>query len=264
MKTPLLLVPALLLLAAPVSAGPSIQHSRLYLTRPLVDAPDLDATGSVTVKSWFGGDREQLSVKVAHVLPQLGLELWIDDGTATFVDIGPLVGTSSKKFVADTKTGQLPLGKTLAELAGLSVEVRAGSTVVLRSAVPAFVDDGKTKSATEYLDLAENSPNKGAEGHITAIGNDQEGVQVLRVKIRGLGFKSFVYSLWIEDDQGQMTLVGPLLKYGQHKAHVVVQTRAGDALPLGVLYVHQIVGRKIEIHDQNDVVYLEELVPPLH
>ena len=266
MKTPrcLLLVPALLVCAASASASPNVQTTRLYLTRPALNAPDLDAKGSVLVRSWNGGDRELLEVKVGKVAGPLQLELWIADDTQTLAFVGNLSLGATKSWKADTGKGQaLPFDDTLAELAGRPLEVRLGTDVLLSTMVPAFVQDNKTKSAHEHLDVAPGSPNKGAHGVITVTGNDQSGVQFIRVKAKGLGFKSFNYIVWIENDVGTMVPVAALDQYALNKGRFVRNTRVGSPLPLGVLYVHEIIGRKIEVRDQNDTVYLEEFVPPL-
>ncbi|WP_174243866.1 hypothetical protein, partial [Escherichia coli] len=107
------------------------------------------------------------------------------------------------------------------------------------------------------------SPNQGCQGIIKIKANDQRGLQYLRIKAKDLGWQSFTYYLWIEDDLGDMVEVAALDQYGKRKGRITRNTRAGTALPLGALYLDDISGRKIEIRDQNGVTYLEEVIPPL-
>jgi len=259
-----LIVPVLLLLAEVAAAAPDVQSTRLFLTRPDAGAPDLDATGIVWVRSYDGGDRERFDIRVHHVTLQSAHELWIDDGTGLMVFVADLSGGKSKKLSLDTAKGEsLPLDLTLADLVGRRVEIQVNGEILLESAVPAFVNDNDHKFAKEYLDVAADSPNQGAQGEIRVKGNDQRGLQYLRLKAKDLGFQSFNYSVWVEDEVGTMVEVAPLEQYALRKGRLLRSTRAGLALPLGALYLSEIVGRKIEVRDQNGTVYLEEVIPPL-
>jgi len=255
---------ALLLLAAHVDAQANVQSTRIYLTRPELMAPDLDATGAIVIKSYDGGDREIFEVRIQKVTAQPVHELWIDDGGGTMTFVSNLAGGKSKKYAVDTqKGGTLPFGLTLAELAGRHLEVQVNGEVLLSSDVPAFVLEDKHKFAEENLDVAPGSPNLGAQGAIKVKANDQRGLQWFRIKAKDLGWQSFAYFLWIENDEGEMVLAAPLEQYGKRKGRLFRCTRAGTALPLGALYIDDITGRKIEVRDQNGTTYLQEFVPPL-
>lgn len=264
MNTPrLLILPAVLLLAGQAAAA-NVQTTRLFLTRPDAGAPDLDATGLVWVRSYDGGDRERFDVRVHKVTGQSTHELWIDDGLGTMVFVADLAGGKSKKYSVDTLDGEaLPLGETLADLVGRRVEIQVNGEVLLSSVVPAFVQEDVHKFSKEYLDLASGTPNLGAQGVIRVKANDQKGLQYLHLKAKDLGFQSFTYTVWVEDEVGTMVEVAPLEQYAKRKGRLLRSTRAGVALPLGALYLDEIVGRKLEIRDQNDVTYLEEVIPPL-
>lgn len=260
----LLLVPALLLLAGSAAASPNVQSTRLFLTRPVSGAPDLDATGSVWVRSYDGGDRERFDLRIQNVLPGMVHELWVADETDTLVFIAELEGGKSKKYTVDTDDGEtLPLGLTLAELAGRRLEVQVEGQLLLQSVVPTFVDDAKLKSATEVLDVAAGSPNLGAQGKLFVKANDKQGLQFLRLKAKDLGFQSFSYTLWIDDGEGTMVDVGAIEQYGKRKGRFVSNTRSGKPLPLGVLYLSDIVGRSIEVRNNLGQVILDEKIPPL-
>jgi hypothetical protein len=266
MNTPrvLLVSPLLLLLAGPASALADVQSTRIFLTRPVSGAPDLDADGSLLIRSYDGGDRERFDVRIHHVLPGVVHELYIEDGEEQFVLVAELEGGKSKKFSADTAQGEiLPLEATLAELTGRALEVRVDGEVLLSTVVPAFVDDAAHKSAKEQLDVADGSPSGGAQGVIFAKANDKNGLQFLRLKVKDLGFQSFAYTLWVEDTEGTLVPAGSIEQYGKRKGRYVSNTRTGKPLPLGELYIDDLAGRKLEIRDQNDAVYLEEVVPPL-
>ncbi len=264
MNTHVLIVPALLLLASPLAAAADVQSTRLYLTRPDAGAPDLDATGIVWVRSYDGGDRERFDIRVHKVTLQSAHELWIDDGEGTMVFVGSLSGGKNKKYAVDTAKGDsLPLDATLAELVGRRIEVQVNGEILLESAVPAFVSNAKHEFAKEFLDIAAGSPNQGAQGVIRVKGHDKRGLQYLHIKAKDLGFQSFNYALWVEDELGDMLEVAPIEQYGKRKGRIVRSTRAGVALPLGALYLDEIVGRRVEIRDQNGTIYLEEVIPPL-
>lgn len=260
----LLLVPALLLLAGSAAASPNVQSTRLFLTRPVSGAPDLDATGSVWVRSYDGGDRERFDLRIQNVLPGMVHELWVADETDTLVFIAELAGGKSKKFSVDTDDGEtLPLGLTLAELAGRRLEVQVEGQLLLQSVVPTFIDDAKLKTATEILDVAAGSPNLGAQGKLFVKANDKQGLQFLRLKAKDLGFQSFSYTLWIDDGEGGMVEVGAIEQYGKRKGRFVSNTRNGKPLPLGVLYLSDIVGRTVEVRNNLGQAILDEKIPPL-
>jgi len=262
--TRILTVPALLLLAGQAVASDNVQSTRIFLTRPETGAPDLDATGYVLIRSYDGGDRERFDVRAQKVTLNEAVELWIDDGTNTMTFVATLVGNKGKKYSVDTKKGEvLPFDLTLAELAGRALELRVMDEVQLQSAVPTFVADAKHKFAKELLDVAPDSPALGCSGSIKIKANDQRGLQYFRIKAKDLGWQSFTYYLWVEDDKGQMQYFAPLEQYGKRKGRILRSTRAGTALPLGALYLDDITGRKVEVRDQNDVTYLEEVIPPL-
>ena len=255
---------ALLLLAGDLAAQSNMLHTRLFLTRPEVGAPDLDATGAVKIRSYDGGDREVFEVRVQKVTLQSAHELWMDDGLGTMTFVANLSGGKSKKFVADTKLGDpLPFDLTLAELAGRRIEVQVAGELLLSSAVPTFVIEDKHKFAEEHMDVPPASANQGAQGMIKVKANDQRGLQYMRVKIKDIGFQSFTYNVWIEDAKGEMVESHEIVQYAKRKGRIVISTRAGTSLPLGALYLDDISGRKIEVRDQNGTVILEEFVPPL-
>lgn len=260
----ILLASSLLLLAASSAAAADVQSTRIFLTRPVSGAPDLDADGSLLVRSYDGGDRERFDVRIHHVEPGVVHELYVEDGSEQMVLVAVLEGGKNKKFSADTAKGDiLPLEATLAELTGRTVEVRVGSEVLLHSVVPAFVDDGVHKSAKEVLNVAAGSPNGGAQGVLFVKANDKNGLQFLRLKAKDLGFQSFAYTLWVADAEGVMVPAGSLEQYGKRKGRYISNTRTGKPLPLGELYVGDLAGRKVEVRDQNGAVYLQEVVPPL-
>jgi hypothetical protein len=257
-------LPALLLLAGDIAAQSNVVTTRLFLTRPEFGAPDLDAKGYVRIRSHDGGDREVLEVRAFKITLQSAHELWMDDGLGTMTFVANLSGGTTKKFVADTQKGDpLPFDLTLAELAGRRIEVQVNGELLLASAVPTFVVEDKHKFAEEHLDVPPTAPNQGAQGMIKVKANDQRGLQYLRIKAKDLGWQSFTYNLWIEDEKGQMVESVEFVQYGKRKGRIILNTRAGMSLPLGALYLDDISGRKVEIRDQNGLVVLEEFIPPL-
>jgi len=260
----LLFVPALLLLAGSAVAAPNVQSTRIYLTRPVSGAPDLDASGSLLVRSHDGSDRERFDVRIHDVTPGSVHELYVEDESEQFVLVAVLAGGKNKTYSADTKQDEpLPLEATLAELVGRDVEVRVAGEVLLHTVVPAFVDDGAHKSAKEILELAAGTPNQGAQGIIFVKANDKHGLQFLRLKAKDLGFQSFAYTVWVDDGEGTMVEAGSIEQYAKRKGRFISNTRTGKPLPLGVLYLDDLAGRKIEIRDQLGAVYLEEFIPLL-
>jgi len=263
--TSLLVVPVLasaLLAGAPLT--PNVQFTRIYLTRPVAGAPDLDARGALVIRSYDGGDRERWDIKASKLVPGMDAQLYVEDAGEQMVLVGTLQGGATKHYSLDTAKGDvMPLGGTLADLVGREVEVRVAGVVLLHTAVPAFVDTAVHESGKEFLDVAAGSPNQGCQGVVWVKAHDKNGLQFLRLKAKDLGWQSFDYTLWVEDDKGQMVEIGPVDQYAKRKGRFDANTRSGKPLPLGVFYVESLVGRKLEVRDQNGVVYLEEVIPPL-
>ena len=191
-----LLVPVLassLLLAGTPVQTPDVQFTRVFLTRPIANAPDLDARGSLVVRSYDGGDRERFTLQASKLDKGGVYEVLVEDETEQMVLVGTLQGPgATKKFALDTKDGDvMPLGATLTELVGRTVEVHVDGMVMLRTAVPEFVDVAVHQSGKEFLDLPPGAPNLGAQGALWVKSHDKNGLQFLQLKAKDLGWQSF-------------------------------------------------------------------------
>jgi FG-GAP repeat len=95
------------------------------------------ASGKLKIRDEPASGRHRLELKVKKIPKSASLTLWMEDGpgSGTMVQVGDL---EKLKLKRDTKKGDpLPFGVACGvDLAGRVVEVREGSTVILRGTIP--------------------------------------------------------------------------------------------------------------------------------
>jgi len=258
------------------SAAASTEWSRQYLVRPSSDVPDLDAKGWVRVFSNEDAGRERIDVRIQRVAASDVVSLLLEDPEkrGSFTVIGELAGKANKKLLIDTKKGDaLPYGvESGFDLAGLRVILALGAEpdvedpiVLLTGVMPEFVEANKTLTGKDNLDVHPDSPHKPtANGEIRIRANDKGGLQRILIKVKGVGFQSFNYRVFMDDGEGTMVEVAPLTQYAKRKGRFIRNTRQGDPLPFDELFLNALLERKIEIRDQVGTVHLQEFVPLLN
>jgi hypothetical protein len=248
-----------LLVVSPAFAAPG-HSTRIYLTRPFTNPPDLDAKGSLTVRDL--GSHQRFELRVRDVFADAQLSLFVADETDTPVFVSALPAGSSRKLLLDTLEGDpMPLGLTLAELAGHAVQVVDGSDlVVLQTVVPEIAVDPGTTVANKVMEVNPDSPFPGAWGKMHIVFSKQSGVQSLRLRMSHVGFGSYAYTLWVEDEKGQMVEAGPIEKLAKTIGRFRANTALGEPLPLNATSLAELAGRTVEVRNQDGDVRRGETV----
>jgi len=257
-------------LAVPLGAmgnGNQKQDVQISLMRP-ADSPDGDAKGTLRARSDKKGER--FDVKAMKVDAGAVLDLWMEDAVDSdvFVLVATLEGGTEQKFSVDTKKGDaLPFDAEMNEdLVGRDVEVRAGAEVVLAGTMPPMDLSKKPVKAKFDLEVPEVDPPapdmKAAVKMRSKPNKGQERIDIKAKKVPFADGKSF--HVFIEDavDSDVLVDVGELEQNGGKPAgRYKRDAKKGQMLPFGVAQVTQLGGRRIEIRDELDAVYLEGEIP---
>ncbi|MBM3984332.1 MAG: hypothetical protein FJ296_01360 [Planctomycetes bacterium] len=257
----------LLLVAAALVPDARASTTRNYFTRPVALAPDLNARGSLTVRSKSAGASECFEVRLRKMDPDLPLSVRVADGDDEFGGwLAPLPDGAARKLVLDTSKGdELPFGESLSDLAGRRVQiVDDNDTVVLETVLPTILDAPVGAVLTEVMNKNPDSDFKQANGTVRFINKPKSGKQFIRVRVGGISFKSKSFSLWVEDDAEQMVKVAPIDKSGKNQGMYRAYTRYGDPLPLGVPYLADLSEREIQVradqpHPDGELLLTEQV-----
>src|SRR5262249_22348878 len=133
--------------------------ARAEMVRP-ADSPYDDSRGViVAVKR---ADSEALRIEVGHLAPATHYEVFLgNDGDGTQIGDFTANDGGGASMTRDTATGgELPLGDSLADLAGRHVEIRHEGVVVLLGAIPSVGDHQDV--APVHEDVREHDADTGA------------------------------------------------------------------------------------------------------
>jgi hypothetical protein len=208
-------------------------------------ASDADVYGHVEVRSRDG--REKFTVEAEHLDAGAVIEVIVEDGAATLVSAGTATAGTTGEAELELDTGDgatLPAGaSTVAGLAGRAVEVRdAAGGVLLTGTVPAVdASSGNAKASSKFED-----DSTGASGKSEMKVQGRTGRQRFRLEAKGLPADAAA-ELWLDDGTGTFVQVASVATNGGGKAKFRLDTRKGDALPLGVTDLQELSGRAFEV-----------------
>lgn len=268
-----LLVPSL----AAQGGGQDKQDVTTCLVRP-ADPVDADAKGTLRLRSdeKQGQPRHRIDLATKKVDTAVEHVLWVEDGepVPAFLEIGPLAKSGGTlKFKLDTSKGDEltafgPGVDELSDLAGRAVEVRAGTDVVLRGVMPAFVAKGKPDKGQAKLDASAGSPDDDAKGDIKLMSKPWKCDDSIEMKVQKLDFSEGPFAVRLEQtvDGGDFIHVGEIDQLGKSSnGRWRVRTKQGDALPLGAASVADLEGLLLQVGVQVDELtftsYLEVEIP---
>ena len=249
--------------------GNGNQDSQSCLVRPDDNAPDDNAKGTVRIRS-KGNNSERFDVHAIKVDKDEEHHLWIEDplDSDTFTDLGDLPGDGgSQKLALDTKKGDtLPLGVTsVEELIGRRIEVRHGDDVELEGDVPPFGLDKKSKKEKVTLDAEPDDPQPDVTATLEMRSKENKGQERIILTVKKIDFDDGPFDVWVEDGAATNVFVneGDLEQLSEHKGRYRRDCQKGQALPGDVMFVGELEGRRIQVRDGDDVVYLEGTIPSL-
>jgi hypothetical protein len=221
--------------------------SNTYLTRP-ADGPDSDARGTLKVKD--SPKASLFSIKLKKLDPSATFTLWLEDpeDPGVFAMFDETLGR--KKWKINTARGdELPNGaKSVADLAGLGLQVRNGENVVVLEGVIPAPGTKKMKKQKGKLE-APGSPS--AQGDVEADGT------TVRVRVRKAEKGS--YDVFLEEDDESMSDVGKLAVGTNGSGQWTICAKKGDPVPVDCDGYGDLGERKIEIRDGDDVVFEGEI-----
>lgn len=210
---------------------------------------------------------------------------------------------SERKIEFDTEDGDLlPAGAATAEdLVGRGVEVRSSGVVYLEGVVPGLDGEdhgGKWLKAKSPLMRTVDASDSDEHGSVGVAFRAKDNRQRFSVEVDDMP-DLVVYSLFLEDpiDSGLFVEIGALMNehdgddededdapppakdddgddedddHGddddedeEEDLFLSFDTGHGDALPLGVVHVDELAGRRVEIRGDDATTYLVGLVPSL-
>jgi hypothetical protein len=251
----------------------SRMESRSRLTRAS-GSPDGDVEGKVKLRSET--DRQKFQVEAEHLDPGTEVAFYLDDPSTDgegFLSIGTMTadvdGEAELEF--DTNDGDaLPLGaSSVAELEGFLVEVRLASdgALLLTGTVPSLPTSvtpagGTPLPGEEARGKARLAAVGGIwEGHIE-IRTDDDGEQEFEMEAERLDPGSEV-TFQIEDPDNAGTFVDLATRTAGSDGEAEYEIEDGDALPLGVDSVSDLIGLDVRVVDGDGTVILTGTVPGL-
>jgi hypothetical protein len=241
------------------------QDSQTCLVRP-DDGPDGNAKGTLRIRS--KGNSERFDVHIMKVEAGDEHHLWIEDpiDSDTFTDLGDLPGGGgSQKLALDTKKGDsLPLGvQTTDELIGRRVEIRHADDVELEGQVPPYGLPKKPQKAKDTVQATDKDPQPDLTATIEMRSKADKGQERIIVTLKDIDFGPGPFSIFVEDavDSGTFVDAGGVEKLSEHKGRYRRDCKKGEALPAGVMFVSELGGRRLQVRDGDDVVYLDDVLP---
>ncbi|HEX5137882.1 MAG TPA: hypothetical protein VFY93_12975 [Planctomycetota bacterium] len=248
-----------------VSCGDRVR-AEARLTRA-ADAPDADVQGKVRVES--RADREKLTIEAEHLDPGTVVDFVLD---GVSIGTGTADTTGEAQLELNTKDGDtLPLGvASVADLAGLPVEVLLDGTLLLSGEVPALPDAtvtpgnpgsgiGSGRGRAPLTPLV-----SGLEGHVEIRQRLDTGEQRFKMEAQNLAPGAQV-AFWIEDLANPGTFVKLRSVVADAGGQAEINTQDGLPMPLGVADVSLLAGLgvKVTLDDGSGQVLLEGIVPSL-
>lgn len=245
--------------------GGGKQDSQTCLVRP-ESAPDGNAKGTLRIRS--KGNSERFDVHIMKVDAGAEHHLWIEDpiDSDTFTDLGDLPGSGgSQKLALDTKKGDtLPLGVlTTEELIGRRVEVRHADDVELEGQVPPYGLSKKPAKVKETVQAEDSDPQPDITATLELRSKADKGQERIILTLKTIDFGPGPFDVFVEDGVGSGVFVdaGDVDKLSEHKGRYRRDCQKGQALPAGVMFVSDLAGRKLQVRNGADVVYLELVIP---
>ena len=270
----------LLVAALPlVAAVPGPAHARgLELESRLVrapGAPDPDAKGEVEIESESDRGRFEFEVEAEQIDPSIEHRLYLEDAQGAMQFIAQMLPEDfdEVRYRARSQDGDpFPFGVgDPFELAGRAVEVyqvlQGQEVLLLVGNVPGGGAGNPSAKASmrDRLDATEAAPAR-AKAFIKMKTRSRDGDERFEVKAKRLDFSdSQEYRVFLEDpaQAGTLVDVGPLeRRRDSTSARYRRRTKDGDALPLGVSSVRELVGLRIEVVETgSDTAIFRGTVP---
>jgi len=213
-------------------------------------------------------DSEALRIEVGRFAPGTHYDVYIgDDNGGTRIGDFTANDHGGGLMVRDTaQQMELPLGLSLADLAGRHVEIRHEQDVVLFGAIPHVEDHADVTPV--HQDARQHDDASGASVHIVVDIRPRSGRETCDfgmthlpthedappsgdasnpVPQRRAVRRVVLAELWMDDGTGTMQLVGTakINRRGQARLHFT--TRRGGVLPLGVATLRELANRGIEV-----------------
>jgi hypothetical protein len=250
-------------LAAPGGGGKP--DSQTCLVRP-DDGPDGNAKGTLRIRSQ--GNAERFDVHIMKVEGGTDHHLWIEDplDSDLFTDLGDLPGGGgSQKLALNTKHGDdLPLGvQTVEELIGRKVQIRKGADIELVGEVPPFGLSKKPVKVKQSIDAEDTAPQPKIEATLELRSKADKGQERIILTLKHVDFSDGPFHVVVEDGVGSGIFVdaGHLEQLTDSKGRYRRDCKQGQMLPGGVMFVTDLAGRRLEVRDDADVVYLSTTIP---
>jgi hypothetical protein len=233
--------------------------ARAEMVRP-ENSPYDDSRGViVAVKR---AESEALRIEVGHLAPSTHYGVFLgDDGDGTQIGDFTANDNGGALMVRDTATGgELPLGASLADLAGRHVEIRHEGVVVLLGAIPHVEDHQDVVPVHE--DVREHDAESGAVVRVIVdirprIGRELCDVRMARLPtheepasgdgVQRAARRRATADLYMDDGTGTMQLVGSARISRQGHARLRFITRRGGSLPLSAATLRELAGRSLEV-----------------
>jgi hypothetical protein len=262
--------------ALPFAGGNDVHKFTVNLTRP-AGALDDDAHGMLRLHSQMKQGRHRLDLKVHDVDTSLAHDLFIEDaldpGELVFAGTLEVTGGNSVSFKVDTKKGDaLPLSaQDVLAYGGCRVEIRVAGQAVLTCTVPGDHGGITTQSVNvpvrvkiPLLPPSVNAPFPKMKGKLRMRSYKKKSMQRFRVQVRRAPFEDRTFHIFFEQTAGggDFVEVGELKRRRKSsRGRLRLNTRRGDAMPMGVDYLSELGDRRVQVRDQDDLVYLEGLIP---
>jgi hypothetical protein len=244
--------------------GPPLK-ARADLEAP-AGAPFADAKGRIDVRfenpDSHHAARSRLKIKVEHLGRSSHYTLWVN-GT----QFGELTtkGDGNAEFKVDTKKGdELPLGVTLEQLAGATIEVRDDSgAVVLTGTFPSLQPEhgDHVKDRNELTSTVAGAKGR-VEAEFKAADAHHAEESKLTIKVEHLSGDT-EYTLWgTNPATGTVEQFGTLTTKSDGNAEFKVETKKGDALPFGATLA-DLAGGTLEVRDSSGTAVLTGTFPDI-
>ena len=238
--------------------------ARSNFVRP-ENSPYDDSRGVIVVIQRDGS--AALRIEVGHLAPLTHYAMWIGEGeSASFVDDFTTNGEGGAGLVRDTAEGaELPGGAdSLAALAGVHVEIRHESDVVLVGAIPHLEDEHDVEDVHEESDFDHEGTD--AHLHVEIDIHPDDGHEHMEIVMHDLlqrtqepraaksGRRSARAELYLDDGTGTMVAADSARIRRHGRARLRYDTRRGASLPLGVASLRELAGRAFEVRVRGVVV----------
>jgi hypothetical protein len=237
--------------------------ARADMVRP-EDSPYDDSRGViVAIKR---ADSEALRIEVGHLAPATHYVVFLgDDHGGTQIGDFTANDNGGALMTRDTAAGdELPLGASLADLAGRHVEVRHEGVVVLLGAIPHV--DAQQDVAPVHQDVREQDASSGATVRVIVDIHPRVGRESCDVRMSHLPTdeapatdpttdggtaraapRRATADLYMDDGAGTMRLVGSARIGRGGRARLLFVTRRGGSLPLSAATLRELAGRALEV-----------------